>query len=381
MNPESTFIVAGIDSGDLSLEERGTIRLLEVDVESLLKENRAQYPNIEIVILASCSRTEFYLAGPTEVTELCSERLINALLYPATERFGCRFFRFAGVSARRHLLRSCCGLESKVNFDRQPVEDLAAALFIARRYQEADGVLLPLIEKMIQFGRSNLLDIDPSLWSGLTRILSSYCWSLSSGLPPRILIVGAGRAAHSAVRYLKASNSAHIDFVNRSESKAFAMARKWGGKGVLWDSLYEAIPSYDAIICAVSSPEPIARRSDLERVEKRCGATHPLFFDLGVPPNIERGVPFRVFTITDIFASLQKAHVNREDDRIAMECLIEERLAELDSEKRSRGSESSRFITPLSTLNLSVTPSLSSIGREETAECDAETVSALEDFL
>ncbi|MFN8449083.1 MAG: hypothetical protein U0521_10935 [Anaerolineae bacterium] len=112
----------------------------------------------------------------------------------------------------------------------------------------------------------------------------------------RVLVIGAGEMAVLAAQALRRFDITDLTFVNRTHSRAEALAQEFGGKALTWYQLDEAVVWADARICATSAPHAILYRGDEALLPRRAG--RPLAaLDIAVPRDVEasvRDLPYAV---------------------------------------------------------------------------------------
>ncbi|HXG49269.1 MAG TPA: hypothetical protein VNO52_16720, partial [Methylomirabilota bacterium] len=127
-----------------------------------------------------------------------------------------------------------------------------------------------------------------------------------------------------------------LTFINRTETKARALAEHCGGSALPWEALSSELAVSDVIIAATACPRPILTRQRLQSALRGRRGAPPLLIDAGVPRNIEAGSPFPVHDIDAIRERQETALVRRRAAVPAVERLIEEALAEWERWRAAR---------------------------------------------
>src|SRR5918997_1094257 len=68
-----------------------------------------------------------------------------------------------------------------------------------------------------------------------------------------VLLVGAGEMADLSARHLAGAGAARLLFANRTHDAALALADRYGGHAVAFDSLAERLPEADVVICSTAA--------------------------------------------------------------------------------------------------------------------------------
>jgi len=70
----------------------------------------------------------------------------------------------------------------------------------------------------------------------------------------KVLVVGAGKMAESAMRHLKRAGVSEIFVTNRTRSRAEEVAAETGGKVIDYARYLESVPEVDIVIASSGSP-------------------------------------------------------------------------------------------------------------------------------
>ncbi len=254
----------------------------------------------EYVILKTCNRMEIYVA----VSEIQNAKLCLASI--ASDMQTTSAYLLEGQDSITHLMRVCAGLESMIlgeqEIQKQVKDSLAEAQASGTASKMLNYVFMKALSAAKKVRTSTSLSTSafsiPKAASGIimhTKGIGSVC------------IVGTG---HMASRVLKELSDAglRITLCGRSAAKLNALSN---GHGTDTVNLADFNPSnFDAIITAVSSPEPIF---------KITSAGKPLLIiDLGNPRNVSSNGNS---TYIDLMGIKNYAHINAklssEDNRIA----------------------------------------------------------------
>jgi glutamyl-tRNA reductase len=102
-----------------------------------------------------------------------------------------------------------------------------------------------------------------------------------------VMLVGAGKMCELAARHLLAHGAGSIFVYNRTLERAEALARKFSGKALPWDQLYDSADKADIVITSTGAPHAIFRREHGERFLAR-RRNRPMFFiDIAVPRDVD----------------------------------------------------------------------------------------------
>ena len=100
-----------------------------------------------------------------------------------------------------------------------------------------------------------------------------------------ILVIGSGRTAVLALKYLYEYSAGHVIVCSRTLSKAKGLRNEYPEMEVVeYEKRYEAMKRCDIVISATSSPHLVIRRDDLTCVRPMT------FLDLAAPRDIDTGI-------------------------------------------------------------------------------------------
>lgn len=259
----------------------------------------------EVMLLATCNRTEVYLAGvggdPLSAFEGAWGHALREHLYV-----------FEGWDAAHHLYRVCSGLDSLVLGETQIQGQ------VKRAWQEASarGDTGPLLNKLAQ-GALNagkrvrtgtrLSDSIESVSGAAVRLAEEALGRLSGR---RVLVIGAGETAELTLRHLQAAGVSDIWVVNRTLSRAVGLAERLGGKPHPLEDLHRLLPDSDLLI-ASSAAETYQLRA--EQVQ---GRVRPLFaVDISMPRVLDpalAAVPgVHLYNLDDLQGVVQRSLAGR----------------------------------------------------------------------
>jgi glutamyl-tRNA reductase len=103
----------------------------------------------------------------------------------------------------------------------------------------------------------------------------------------KVLVVGAGKMAESAMRHLKRAGVSEMLVTNRTRSRAEELAGEVGGRVIEYDRFLESVPEVDIVIASSGAPTYILSREQVRQAVAR-RRNRPMFLiDIAVPRNIE----------------------------------------------------------------------------------------------
>ncbi len=284
------LLVVGMNHRTASLAEREALALVPETARSVLFDAVQRDPIREALVISTCNRTEFYLAADdpdraTSALRASVERVKGVdLLLP-----GPSIYRFDGSTAIRHAFRVACGLDSMVLGEVQILSQLKDAYMLAREAGAAGALLDRLFESAFRAGKR--ARAETSIGAGVVSIASAACELARQGLQSldalRVVVVGAGETSRLAAKHLAQHCPGGVTIVNRTLSRAQALASELGIAVEPFERLAAAIADADFVVTATTAPTAVIRVADV-RDAMAARADRPLLIiDLAVPRDVD----------------------------------------------------------------------------------------------
>ncbi len=195
------------------------------------------------LVLSTCNRFELVVEADADAAAFCHEVIAADL--PWTE--------LQGAEAVTRLLRIATGLESMVVGEAQILGQLS------RAFQSAED--LGLLSRGLHMLRTRLLSSARQLRqrvpdAGPVRSVAALGVDRVEGAA-RIGVLGAGETSRLALEILQRRGVTATVVVNRTRSRAEALAEQFGARAMSLEEFDREPPELDALLCAVDSKEPI----------------------------------------------------------------------------------------------------------------------------
>ncbi len=242
----------------------------------------------ELVYLATCHRTEFYLVHDGD---LCPGRLTQALRQALGECTGgaaslpdsSRCLLLQGAQVAQHLFRVSAALDSLMLGESQILGQVKEAFRQAARAGLAKAKLHTLFGQA--FRAAKRVRTETKLSQGATSLVSLARNIIKERLAQdsrAVAIVGAGEMATAAASLVKKIDSArNIVVCNRSVERGEALAQRIGGVFQPLATFFQSSNAFSVVVLAVASENPILTEVFATRLSPA------LIVDLGLPANAE----------------------------------------------------------------------------------------------
>jgi len=243
----------------------------------------------EGLVISTCNRTEYYLAGEDAAQAFASlEARLTALADPG---HGVKehFYHIHRAAAARHLCRVAAGLDSMVLGETEIFGQIKVAYTAALQSGATGPVLNRVFQRAFSIGKK--VRTDTSIQEGATSVagaaveLAEKIFGKLAGC--RVIVVGAGEMSRQTAQALVSRGASSVFVTNRSFDRAEELAREMGGRAVKFDQWTGALAEVDVVISSTSAPHAVVLPEHIEAV-RRTRKFRPLFLiDIAVPRDID----------------------------------------------------------------------------------------------
>jgi glutamyl-tRNA reductase len=346
------LLVVGMNHRTASLAERESLALAQDAAHGVLAEALRRDPIREALVISTCNRTEFYLAtedpdGAAAALRAAVERVKGADLLPP----GPSIYRLDDAAAIRHAFRVACGLDSMVLGEAQILSQLKDAYATAREAGAAGPVLDRLFESAFRAGKR--ARAETSIGAGVVSIASAACELARQGLRSldalRVVVVGAGETSRLAAKHLARHCPGGVTIVNRTFTRAEALASELGTAAQPFERLTAAVAAADLVVTATTAPTAILSAAQV-RDAMATRANRPLLIiDLAVPRDVEPDVAsvasVTLHPIDAIQTVVDRTLATRASEVPRVETIVDEEAAKYEAWRR--GFEASPIVRDL----------------------------------
>ena len=328
------FVVLGCNHSAASLDEVAGARIPEDILSETLGQIREKLGLKEVVYLATCHRTEWYIHYDGE---LCPGRLTMALApllsvltggrsrFPQVERC----VALQGEKAARHLFRVVSALDSLMVGETQILGQVKSAFRTAEELKLVGPLLHTLFTQA--FRTAKRIRTETTLSRRPVSLVSLAQRQIARQLasdPGPVAVLGSGEMATVALELIrKLDPERRVAVFNRSTERGETMAARFGATFRPLATLSDAGPGFSIVIAATSSRSPLVTQEIAARIAPA------LLLDLSLPANIAPECS-RVdgIELVDQKALRAEADANRQARAVEVskaEAILEEQLQEL----------------------------------------------------
>ena len=261
---------------------------IPMDVKS---EALAHSPFDELLILATCNRTEVYVASDRDIGEAELVRYVCDLARQNYEDFAKFFYFKSGDEVAHHVMNVCAGLDSVAVGEDQILHQIGRAYETALKFGATGNSLNKLFQGAIHTTKrikteTNLSKLSCNIpFLAMKQVQHSF-----DDLENRtVYIVGLGEMGSLMLKYVQ-ENTTKIF----ASSRTFANAQKFADvlTPVKFEDRYQVLGQCDVVILCSACQEPIVTKKDFAEAIGGADANKAarLVIDLGSPRNAEASI-------------------------------------------------------------------------------------------
>jgi glutamyl-tRNA reductase len=337
----------GINHRTAPLELRETLAMDRACVLAMLREIRGDAAVAEAALLATCNRTELYVAtSDLPAAETAMRRLFGRQARDQEARLACCAYVRHREDAARHLLRVAAGLDSMILGEHQILGQVRDA---QTRAQEAE-TLGPLTHRLwstaLHAGKRARAETDIGMGAVSVALAAvSLAEQVLEDLRDcRVLLIGAGDTCRLAARHIADRRPSRIWVANRTVERAAAIVEAFGGEAIGLEDISGVLPEVDVVVSATRAPGFVVTADMVRRAA--AGRTHrPLVLvDIAVPRDIDPEAGFvdnvSLFSIDGVRTLVDRSLAHRQREIPRVEAIVEEECGKLMAWTRGLGATS-----------------------------------------
>jgi glutamyl-tRNA reductase len=277
----------GLSHQTASVEIRERFAIPDSDLSEALLRLKAVNGLEEGLIVSTCNRTEFYVAGA--VAHMPVPQFFHAFYQGLRSGDEPHLFQLPTEGCVRHLFRVVSGLESMVVGETEIFGQVKRAYEAAVRERVTGRLLNKLFQRSFHVGKqvrsSTAIGRGSISVASVAVELAAQIFGRLDGC--KIMVLGAGDTSEKMARSFKSRGARQIFVSNRSFDRAKALAEETGGRVVRFEQWDQEFADLDILVSSTTAPHAIVRVEKIAPILRRRG-DRPLFMiDVAVPRDIE----------------------------------------------------------------------------------------------
>ncbi len=242
-------------------------------------------PFDELLILATCNRTEVYVASDKEIADADLVRYVCGLAGQDYGDFAKFFYVKSGDDVVHHVMNVCAGLDSVAVGEDQILHQIGRAYETAHSLHATGNTLNKLFQGAIHTTKRIKTETNLSKLScNIPFLAMKQVQRTFDDLENRsVYIVGLGEMGSLMLKYVQEYTTNIY-----ASSKTFANAEKFADvlTPVKYEDRYSVLGKCDVVILCSACQEPIVTRDEFAGAGNTCR----LVVDLGSPRNAEASI-------------------------------------------------------------------------------------------
>ncbi len=286
----------------------------------------------EVIVLATCNRTEFILWA-SDVPAAA-----NSVLRFLTQEYQLRlcewshFYRLMDDLALTHIFRVCSSLDSMVLGEPEITGQVKQAWARAQEAGTTGRFLDAVMQKALTVSKRTRTETT----IGSSAVSIPYATvELSRNVlgelrGREVLLIGAGKMSELAAHYLMKAGASQVKVMNRTLSRAEEMAKKMGGTAVWFEDREQHLNAADIVVSSAASPHHLLSRAEIEGIARQRQHKPMVMIDIAVPRNIDPAVRevkgIHLFDMDDLEQAVKRNAVGRQAAAEAAEGIVREEV-------------------------------------------------------
>ena len=341
------LLLLSISHHNAPLAVREAMAFDQARTDAILATLQHRYPTAEIALLATCNRTEVYIARPSHAPptaqDLC-EMLAQASGMTTEQITSVAIVR-EQEQAAMHLFRVCVGLDSMVLGEPQILGQVKRAYEAGAQAQSVGRILHRLFQGAIASAKlaRNATGIDAGRTS-VGSVAVDFARNIFDRFDDKsVLAIGAGEMIKAVLHSFKRIEPGRLWVVNRTYERGCNLAESLELAGPdhgarPWDDLERLVVECDIIISCTGSPDPIITKAWFAKLIKK-RRNRPLFMiDIAIPRDIEPSVGslsnVYLYNLDDLQQAVEATQADRQNEISGCEAILHEQVARCMGEIR-----------------------------------------------
>ncbi len=325
------IVLIGLNHNTAPIELRECIAFSEKDTLGALAR-LVDIPVIdEVMLLSTCNRVEVLLVSKNQPKAILeTKNFLSRFNDLPIQRFDAALYALQGDAAVRHVFRVASSLDSMILGEPQILGQIKSAYQTATQSKTSGVILNRLLHRTFFVAKR----VRSETGIGGNAVSISYAAIelgrkiFDSLKDKKILLIGAGEMAELAVEHLIRHKAVEIYVANRTFERGVNLAKKFNGKPIHFEEIFDTLEHVDIIISSTGSADFVIHKKQVKAAMKK-RRNSPLFFiDIAVPrdidPEINRINNSYVYDIDDLKGVIEENLEDRRKEAGKAERIIDE---------------------------------------------------------
>ncbi|MGC2196586.1 MAG: glutamyl-tRNA reductase [Terriglobales bacterium] len=327
---EPTLMVIGLNHRTAPVAVRERFWISESRrLDALVQLARAEGVE-EVVVLATCNRTEFLLWAND------ASLAANSVLRFLSAEYGLKlcewkhFYRLLDEAALLHIFQVASSLDSMVLGEPQIVSQVKGAWQQAQKVNSTGRFLDAVLQKALTVSKRvrNETAIGNSTVSVPYAAVELARQVLGTLEHKRVLVLGAGKMSELSARYLVNHGASSVCVINRTYEHALELAATLGGTAGAFEDRWQEMANADIVISSTSCPHTILTRDEAAFIVRERTGRPLVVVDIALPRDIDPAVReingIFLYDLDDLEKVVQHNAGEREAAAVEAQKIVEE---------------------------------------------------------
>ncbi len=328
-----SVVIVGLNHRTVPLEILERMTVSDARLPKALDDLCGREYLSEAVVLSTCMRTEIYaVAGRFHGAMVDIRNFLAEWGGTEIECFSDHLYSFYEDAAVTHLFQVSSGIDSAVLGEGEVLGQVRNGWEAAQREEAAGPILGRLFRHAVEVGKRARSETGISRGTtSLSQAAVAMAGQRLGTLRGRtILVLGAGDMGEGMAQALAAVPGVRVLVVNRTWSKASALAKRFGGQPVELGGLPAALEQADVLLTSTGAPGILLEAADLEPVLPAREGRPLLVVDVAVPRDVDPGVGslpgVTLLNMDDLKAFAEAGVAERRKEIAAVNAIITEEV-------------------------------------------------------
>jgi glutamyl-tRNA reductase len=283
----------------------------------------------EIIVLATCNRTEFIVWASDVPTAA------NSILRFLTQEYQLKicdwshFYRLMDDVALTHIFRVTSSLDSMVLGEPEIVGQVKEAWAQAQQVGTTGRFLDAVMQKALTV--SKRVRTETAVGSSAVSVpYASVALSrevLGDLTGRELLLIGAGKMSERAAHYLMKAGASRVKVMNRTASRGEELAAQLGARPASFEDRLQHLKTADIVVSSTSCPHCILSRQEAAEIACARRQRPMVMIDIAVPRDIDPEVRqvdgIHLFDMDDLEAVVKRNSAGRQVAAEAAEKIVQ----------------------------------------------------------
>jgi len=282
----------------------------------------------EVIVLATCNRTEFILWASDVPTAANSVLRFLTQEYQLTLSEWSHFYRLMDDVALTHVFQVISGLDSMVLGEPEITGQMKDAWAQAQDTGTTGRFLDAVMQKALTVCKRTRTEtaIGSSAVSVPYAAVELSLAVLGELAGREVLSIGAGKMSELAAHYLAKAGASHLKVMNRTAARGAELAAKLGATAVPFEERIQHIQKADIVVSSTACPNVILTRQEAEEIARERKHKPMVMIDIAVPRDIDPAVReidcIHLFDMDSLERVVQRNAVGRQAAAEAAEKIV-----------------------------------------------------------